>query len=516
MSYESTRDAEQLRVLDSSIDDFIDRYNNSDGPVSGPRQTVFFFPGGMASTLKRAKTPYLDPGPPGQVFDYDQAWLTFEDFLGGVLDLAIHKVNGEYRDTDNRIIVADGTVKLLGWTFYDGFTEWCEQNGLDYYVFGWDWRRRLEDGGEFFINQFLPYFQERVQNGCNNADPLARFSLVGHSAGGMIVNWILRETPDYPILSTLQKVVTVATPFYGYASQLHRWFEGDSYFNWDPFVDRDALIRVICSLPACYSWEFMDEQTFNANKAAFASDIPYTLNAYPSTDKTTGYSADPYHPLTLGAKGRYPTDKGFDTQELVNGGQLVKYLSSPLDPALAAMFFNIRGDDGKNDTVGSTTWDWVPPTQPSPIQDSATHVPGDDTQPAWSARLLDLLSLPDHVITVTGPDVSHMMTMFSDATLRAIGDVLGVVPVPMMMRRRSEERSRPEPSIATPEEAEAFFVSLQSQFHERPRSRSDRKRLRKYLGKYSKDELQRVLRRAVVSLVQHQGPVLPRRGEREE
>jgi hypothetical protein len=516
VSYESTRDSEQLRVLDPSIDDFIDRYNNSDGPLSGPRQTVFFFPGGMASTLKRAKTPYVDAGPPGQMFDYDKAWLTFEDFLGGVLDLKIHKVNGEYRDTDDRIIVADGTVKLLGWSFYDGFTNWCERNGLDYYVFGWDWRRRLEDSGEFFITRFLPYFQERVQNGCNNADPLASFSLIGHSAGGMIVNWVLRETPDYPILSTLQKVVTVATPFYGYAGQLHRWFEGDSYFNWDPFVDKDELIKVICSLPACYSWEFMDEQTYNANQAAFANDVPYTLTAYPSTDETTGYVADPYHPLTQGTKVRYPTDKGFDAVELVNGGQLVKHLSSPLDSALAEMFFNIRGDDGKSDTVSSTTWNWVPPTDPSPIQDAAAHAPGDGTQPAWSARLLDLLSLSGHVITVTGPGVSHMLTMFSDETLRAIGDVLGVVPVLMMRRRPEAPPERSEPSIATSEEAAAFFQSLQSQFHERPRSRTDRKRLRKYLEKYPKDELQRVLRRAVVNLVQHQGPVLPRRGEREK
>jgi hypothetical protein len=512
MSYDSTRDAEQLRVIDPSIDDFINRYNNSNGPVTGPRQTIFLFPGGMASKLRRARQPYLDSGPPGQMFAYDTVWLTFEDFLGGVLDLGIHKVNGEYRDQDNRIIVADGTVDFYGWTFYTGFTAWCELLGLDYYVFGWDWRRRLEDSGEFFITQFLPYFQERVQAGCNNADPLANFSLVGHSAGGMIANWILRQTLHYPILNSVQKVITVATPFYGYAGQVHRWFEGDSYFTWDPVVDRDKLIEVICSLPACYAWEFMEYQTFVTNQTAFKND-QFPLTAYPSTDKTTGLVADPYHPEMQGGKGRYPPDKGFDMYELGNGGQLVSYLSSPLD-GLAAKLFNIRGDDGNNDTVGSTKWDWVPTKGPTPIYNGA-FVAGDGTQPAWSARHLDLLLLNGHVINVTGASVSHMFTMFSPATLGALGHVLGVLP-PMMMIDMPSDDSLPVAPMATPEVAAKFFVRLQGTFHERLRSRTDQKRLRQFLAQYSKVALQSVMRRAVVSLVQHQGPVLPRRGEREE
>jgi hypothetical protein len=43
----------------------------------------------MGSKLKRAKTPYLDAGPPGQMFNYHTVWLTFEDFLGEVLDLVM-------------------------------------------------------------------------------------------------------------------------------------------------------------------------------------------------------------------------------------------------------------------------------------------------------------------------------------------------------------------------------------------------------------------------------------------
>jgi pimeloyl-ACP methyl ester carboxylesterase len=425
MSYDSTRDAEQLRILDPSIDDFIERYNDSDIPA-GARQTIFFFPGGLASTLKRATTPYIDGGPVGQMFDYETVWLTFEDFLGGALDLRIHRVGRKYRDLDDRIIVTDGTVRILGWTFYEGFVHWCETRGLDYYVFGWDWRRRLQDSGKFFYSKFLPYFQERVRDGCNDADPLSDFSLIGHSAGGMVVNWILRQSPDHSILDNLNKVITVATPFYGYASQVHRWFEGEPYLNGIGDVFKAGIIRVICSCPACYAWQFLDVPTFTNHQAEFLNDVQYPLINYPSTDEATGVPADPYHPLRNGDRRRYPSPRrtGFDHRELRSGRNLVSYLCSPLADSLAAKFFNIRGDTRNDDTVGSTTWYWVPPTDPSPIANDSS-VPGDDTQPAWSARHLDLLAL-GQVITVKGDGVSHMDIMNSRKTLNALRDLLGV------------------------------------------------------------------------------------------
>jgi hypothetical protein len=126
-----------------------------------------------------------------------------------------------------------------------------------------------------------------------------------------------------------------------------------------------------------------------------------------------------------GGLGRYPTDTGFDAQELQNGGKLLRYLASPLDDELAEKFFNIRGDNMKTDTVGSTTWRFVPPTDPSPITDGPS-MRGDDTQPGWSARHLDLLPPRDHVITVKSRGVSHMLMMNVAGTLDEIGQLLGV------------------------------------------------------------------------------------------
>jgi hypothetical protein len=132
------------------------------------------------------------------------------------------------------------------------------------------------------------------------------------------------------------------------------------------------------------------------------------------------------NPGTKGSLSRYPAPSatGFDFDELTT-------LNPRQVPGVSAWassaqkFFNI-GDTGANSTVSSTTWDWVPPSDPTPIANVAPKVPGDGTQPAWTARHLDLGAYPGHVITVSGSDVDHMFTMNSPKTLDALAGVLGV------------------------------------------------------------------------------------------
>ena len=91
MSYNSKRISEQLRVLRPAIDDFIVRYNAWNGPAGGgPRQTVFLFPGGMASRLVRATRSY-PPATDDDVLDYEDVWLTPLTFFGGARDLRMKK-----------------------------------------------------------------------------------------------------------------------------------------------------------------------------------------------------------------------------------------------------------------------------------------------------------------------------------------------------------------------------------------------------------------------------------------
>ncbi|MEX2222799.1 MAG: hypothetical protein WEG40_13460 [Candidatus Rokuibacteriota bacterium] len=427
MSYDSVRRDEQMRVLDHSIDEFIGRYNVNTAisailGANPARQTLFLFPGGMASKLRRATNAWNPAGPPSQVFAYKDVWLNPAVFLGGAArDLRMSKSGGHYRDKGDRIIIADGLVNLLGVTPYTVFTEWCTFKRIDWFVFPWDWRRSVDEVGTFFVDRFLPHFQERVQTECNNADPLADYSLIGHSAGGLVVNWILRTTAPLP--ATLRRVITVAAPFYGYGGQLHRWFEGEPLVNGAFTKD---IIKTLSSLPGCYSWHFLPEGFYNAHQADFQNDPAYPLASYPSADFVTHTPVDPYDPQPPGQ--RYPTQaqSGFDPAELAKAATLFNTLTAPLSPARAAKFINIRGDTTTNSTLSTTTWKVVPPILPSPIADSSI-APGDGTQPAWTTRDIGLANqVPGNVITVTGPDAAHFIIMSSPQTIAHVAAVLGI------------------------------------------------------------------------------------------
>jgi hypothetical protein len=448
-TYDQARDSEQLRLLIPAVDDFINRYKNPPASSSPcQRQTVFFFPGGMASRLVRARQPYQEGvGVPANL-GYDDVWIAWDTLLGGWRKLKMHRDGtGCFRDDADRIIVASGAVSFSGVTPHDAFINWCAANKADLFVFGWDWRRRLDETVAFFLGRFLPFFRARVlAAGC--PDPLANYSLVGHSFGGMIANLILRS--DDPIVANMARAVTVATPFYGYASQLHRWFEGEPLLleaelealealHLDFLADaaRQDMLEVISSLPGLYTLHFLDEVTYAASQAGLGTDPDFPLASYPSMDATAaGLRADAYNPQTNGSLVRYPGNTGFDLSELTYARLQFQQLTAPMSAQLSQKFYNIRGvttnADGqtpRTHTVGGVTWSWISPNfdpaGPSPISDSA-QVPGDDTQPAWSARLLT--NAAARCISVKGFLIEHACMMNHPDVVREIAAILCAAP----------------------------------------------------------------------------------------
>ena len=433
-SYAETRDDETLRLLEPAITAFIAQCHGPLNEASAcARQTVFFFPGGMASRLRRARKKFVDGAAWAQAPHYDTVWVTFNTPVGGARDLKMHRDSaGTFRDKGDYIIVADAPLSLLGCTPHDGFIAWCAANNVDLFVFPWDWRRRLDETVTFFLGKFLPHFRTRVQAaGC--PDPLARFALVGHSFGGMVANLLLRS--NHPLLANLTRVITVATPFYGYAGQLHRWFEGDANVN-SFGLFKQEIMETVASMPGLYVLHFLDEATFanvtiQAGLTALAE--PFPLPAYPSLDATNqNVLADAYNPQINGALVRYPTLTGFDHAELDYARLQFQYLASPMDPALLQKFYNIRGvrteadnETPINNTVGNVTWSFIPTSfdasDPSPISDG-TRVPGDDTQPAWTARLAT--NAPERCITVRASNIDHMFMMNNASVLAEIQTVL--------------------------------------------------------------------------------------------
>lgn len=459
MTYAETRDEETLRLLKPAIDAFIKACKKRRVTKSAcPRQTMFFFPAGTASRLTRATRRFDDDDSSPQQFKYDPVWVTPLTLLGGARNLAIHYDGGTFRDKGDRIIVADKAVDLVGCTPHDGLIKWARKNNVLLFVFPWDWRRRLDETVTFFVGKFLRHFRDRVMaEQC--PDPLATFSIVGHSFGGMIANLILRG--NAPIVSGLEHVITVATPFYGYAGQVHRWFEGEDYLNFFGLFEQD-MIEMIASLPGLYTLHFLDEDTFEANKDALASgDFP--LPDYPSIDEQTkGVRADPFNPKTYKKLVRYPGLTGFDLAELDYAELQFKALAAPMDPTLLEKFHNIRGVKTEKDkktpvdsTVGSVTWDWISSkydaTDTSPINDRRVLVPGDGTQPAWTTCLV---TNSDRCVTVKGPAIDHAFLMNDTGVLDAIQRIV----CPQGGAVSPTETAEPKP--ASDEEIEEFMVWL--------------------------------------------------------
>ena len=466
-TYAEVRDSEHLRMLTPAIDAFIRRARYPPPTTSaGPLETVFFFPGGMASKLQRATKKFQVGTTKPQTFDYEVVWLNEETAKrGSARHLKMHRDSaGVFRDQGDRIIVANGQIWDLP---YAGFIDWCANNNLNLLVLDWDWRRRLEDTVTFFVRTFLPLFKARVlAEGL--PDPLAKFSLIGHSFGGMIVNLILRG--NEPIVAGLARAITVATPFYGYGAQLHCYFEGHWLVNGENNIFKQAIMEVVASLPAPYTLLYLDEATYRegATQSGLAQDPDFPLVSYPSLDATdTTVRADAYNPKTNGSRVRYPARTGFDLAELDYARLQIQQLVAPMPANLAEKFFNIRGVVTEADqqtptasTSGDVTWDFVPASfnasDPSPISDGA-KVPGDNTQPAWSARLAT--NAPARCITVRASNIGHVTIMNHSRTLDALAAILGTPGAAM------SPRVPPPPEPASDEDLIAFMRWL----HKRPR-----------------------------------------------
>jgi hypothetical protein len=220
-------------------------------------------------------------------------------------------------------------------------------------------------------------------------------------------------------------------------------------------------------MPALYTLHFLDVPiTYTNNRFRLSNDPEFPLNTYPSMDaKTAGVRADPYCPQTHGNLVRYPGNLGFDPTELDYGWQVFLQMNYPIqDPAMARRFYNIRGVRTQpdqqtpiSDTVGSVTWDWIPsnfnPADPSPIVDGG-NVPGDNTQPAWTARLVT--NDPSHSIAVKGDDLEHMFLMNSAQTLEAISSIL----CPMRAAMKRPAKPRPVTPPASSQDVNRFLQSL--------------------------------------------------------
>lgn len=425
--YGTGRDAAFTSRIRTALEEFASQYGLN-ASISNKRRTIFLFPGGLGSQLMRADQPF-----PHTPHFYEKVWLDAGDLLGDAPDPPRLAMLPGGVDTEQKYVIPDGCVNIPG-TFqlvhpYANFSQWCRDHKIDLFIFGWDWRRSVQEAADFFLKIFLPMFDARF--GGQTPHPLDHFSFVGHSAGGMVIKAILNSTTDQYV-QRLKKAITVATPFYGYGAQIHKYLKGE------PLVPLASSVtaKIVSSLPGGYEYLYLDHETYRANRIAFANDQDgYNLTAYPSIDRDDPtVVADPYdaQPDDNGMV-RYPLNHGFESSLLYRANVIARRVSSPFtDPAIAAKFYNIRGVQSKNgqvvnETVVSQTWgrispDFDPDHDPDPIVD--TKGPGDDTQPAWTTRLLGLPA--SQVITIVGDDIDHPIMMELPTVQKKIAELLGL------------------------------------------------------------------------------------------
>jgi hypothetical protein len=178
-------------------------------------------------------------------------------------------------DYEQRYVVPESCVDFLILRPYEGFIEWCQNNWLDLFIFGWDWRRGTEATADFFLDKFLPKFESRVSKGSSpkcSPPPLNNFWLIGHSFGGSVIKQILNRS-DHKYVKKMTGAISVATPFYGYGSQVHRYFKGDLLVNWTKGrYGAGEITKALSTMPAGYELLFLDQAAYNERKAELAAD----------------------------------------------------------------------------------------------------------------------------------------------------------------------------------------------------------------------------------------------------
>jgi hypothetical protein len=473
MSYDQARIREQMRLLQPARQRFVQNYQ-PDLP------TIIFLPGGMASSLLQANQKYTGGSSP---FAYNWAWLPPTILCDGAQNLAM---NGDV-DLDDKITIALDTIGFAGVTFYSIFEWWCA-NQFNLFILGWDWRRRLEYSVDFIKHHFLPALRKDVHD-VYGVDPLNNYFLVSHSFGGLVLKLFLNGGGK--LVDNITRAITVAAPFYGYGGSQHFYFSGFSYLH--PPYKKSDLARIIGSMQGGYTLFFLDYATYQRDRDCLENDPAYPLTDYPSYDPALGEIVDPYNPLPTGR--RYPGGGLFNMSELSYAQQVRQCIVSPLPDPVNAKFFNVRGVQTNlfgplDGTIAKQTWDLIKPgfnpdRDPDPIHSAKGR--GDDTVPAWSARLCSTPA--GNVVTVVGDLVEHMTLMDNPDVLSRLENLM-LPPsrrgVAERIRRTLDPRTMQTASKAA---MDRFLGEL------RARTKKGRGEAARFVSELSTPELQSYVRR---------------------
>jgi hypothetical protein len=435
MDYNLARNQAVRDSYAKNVQDFLDHYR-----AGAP--TVVMLPGGMGSQLDRSSEAYH--GTAMSFLDYTPVWLSPGVLFRG--DALTLEMDGAGHDIHDFIIVPDGPLRFLV-KAYDGTEKYFTDKGANYIVFGFDWRRPLEEAA-VNLQSFLTSLRQAVF-AQHHDNIVPKTVLLCHSQGGLVAKMFL-DIVQNNAGAWLNKVITVAAPFYGTATHMQRYFVGEHMLNILHGAGR--VSRIVGSLPGPYTLLPIDRTTWAKRQAALG------LNGQPyPVEDGNGDAADPYDSADAGPGGRYPAwvpasyvDEARDIRGSID-------LDLPADTV--ARIFHLRA--ATTDTPCRFRWNPLPanfdpdkgPCPLQPLPQDADQRRGDGTVPYWSARLAQV---PDDRVYDVPTAAAHQDLLENRRTLEAVwtiiqtGAIAGVSPtVP--------DASYSEQAPAAPAEVDQFL-----------------------------------------------------------
>jgi pimeloyl-ACP methyl ester carboxylesterase len=432
MKYENARKKEIGRTHECLIDEFARTYKLN-------RPTVLLIPGGMGSQIDRSKKPYQ--GAASLPFRYDPIWMDKGIvFDREALQLEILPNN---EDIDRHICIPNGPLRFL-LKPYNATKEYFDDRDYNYLVFGFDWRRSIQESAGF-----LQFFLERLKNrvmDLHQEDPLPNTTILGHSMGGLVAKVFLHRVfkagataADIP--RWMSRLVTVATPFYGTATHMTRYYKGQNLLN--RIYTTKKMARLTGTLRGPYILMPLDKKTYNR----YADKLE--IRRYPVRDeKKPTREADPFDPRML---SRYPS--WVDENYLKAAIQVRNIITRPLPPAVVNRVFHIRAIQRR--TWVELRWKAVkgatfnPNKDDSPISGkTGPGGGGDGTVPFWSARLVQI---PDNQVYTLKKAKNHQELLEHPETLRVVRRLIENNKMPKSVKALDKALGGPRASLKAAE-----------------------------------------------------------------
>jgi pimeloyl-ACP methyl ester carboxylesterase len=430
MNYDSIRKKEIRDAHNRHIEEFARGYKRK-------RPTIVFLPGGMGSQIDRSDRPYA--GDASLPFQYDPIWMD----PGIVFDKEALQleIQANSRDIGNHICIPNGPLRYL-LKPYNASEEYFREKGFNYLVFGFDWRRPLAESADF-LKTFLRRLKDRVQY-LWQADPLPNTTILCHSMGGLVAKVFLhsvfqKNAATADVGKWMCRLVTVATPFYGTATHMTRYYKGQQPLN--TLYTANKLARLTATFPGPYILMFLDAKSYSQ----CANELE--ISRYPVRDaENPGMAADPFNQNLF---GRYPpwVSPGY----LGLASQMRKVITRPLPDAVVARVFHIRARRIK--TWVELKWKAVNGASFNPHKDDSPitgkNGEGDGTVPFWAARLVQV---PDSQVFNLKKAKKHQELLEHRETLKVITLLIEQGKMPKTVKVPDKSLGSPRASMKTAEQ----------------------------------------------------------------